>query len=181
MRSDGLLLVMITVGASALGVPARPAVPRTSSSVDMSEIRRRDALVAAAVLASVPPGTPANAAYAYQLSNVVASIDAAADERNTQGKPSKHTPIVTTRSKRFAIMTTVEFTVPHIMDAKIPHFIQYMWLKDSKSGDVLAVKEFQPATQAEPSMAASISRGRSVTPMVYCNLHGLWEGESVAL
>ena len=178
MRSDGFLLVMIAVGASALGVPARPAVPRTSSSVDMSEIRRRDALVAAAVVASVPPGSPA---YAHQLSNVVASIDAAAGERNAQGKPAKHMPIVTTRSKRFANMITVEFSVPHIMDAKIPHFIQYMWLKDSKSGDVLAVKEFQPATQAEPSMAASISRGRSVTPMVYCNLHGLWEGGSVAL
>ena len=54
-----LLVAMLAAGAEALRFAARPTATRTSAAVTMSEMSRRGAHVAAAVLAS--GGTPAHA------------------------------------------------------------------------------------------------------------------------
>jgi desulfoferrodoxin (superoxide reductase-like protein) len=68
-------------------------------------------------------------------------------------------------------------SVPHVMDAEKPHFIEYMWFKDAKTSSVIASKALKATDASPPTLTASIDKGKVVVPMLYCNLHGLWEGE----
>lgn len=93
-------------------------------------------------------------------------------------------------------------TVPHVMDAEKPHFIEYMWLKDANSDKgvsrpllnrfartllsvhflaVLAVQAFKATDPSPPTLQANIKRGSKVVPLLFCNLHGLWEGEAITV
>lgn len=167
-----LLVAIFALGAKSLGIAARPTATRASCPV-MAEMTRRGALIAAAVLAS--GGSPA---YAAELSDTVARLDAKASERNCHGAPEKHIPLLSMeRTTRFNVLSNIVLTVPHEMQGHKPHFIEYLWLKDANTGDVLAVKEFTPSVISPPSMSASIAKGRRILPMLYCNVHGLWEGE----
>ena len=119
---------------------------------------------------------------------------------NTNGDPVKHTPMIQLepdpKTKGYGRILTM--SVPHVMDPDKPHFIQYMWLYDvtrgrNGAGNVIAAKEFTANDASPPSIVATVASGRSATkyaqitkgtvlkPYIYCNLHGLWEGEAVAL
>lgn len=65
----------------------------------------------------------------------------------TDGAPEKHLPKVTVSGKRDGRI--VEVMVPHAMDAKKPHWIQAIWLKEEKLGDV-AVAKVMPAKEPSP-------------------------------
>jgi len=167
-----LVIATLAACAETLQFAARPTVSRTSC-IAMTGMSRRGALIAAAVLAS--GGSPA---YASDLATTVEMIDTKAVDRNANGPAHHHTPSLTVNPKRISVLSRVEYTVPcHEMNGHKPHFIQYMWLKDAVTHDVLAVKEFSPSDNTRPSMAASISKGRRVVPLLYCNVHGLWEGD----
>lgn len=143
------------------------------SSQNQAEISRRVALVTAAALAVGAVATPASAA---SLENVVTAIEKKNMEFvNTKGAPEKHIPQVTVESN------TVKVVVPHIMDAEKPHYIQFVWLKGTKSNKVVAVKAFDATDAAMPTLTATVKMGSIVKPMLFCNLHGLWEGETVSV
>ena len=150
--------------------------PTTLSATSQQEISRRVALVTAAALAA--GATPAHAA---SLERQVAKLEK--DNMttvNTKGAPEKHLPqvsVVVDGDKK-----TVTVVVPHVMDAEKPHFIEYVWLKDVKSNKILAAKAFQATDPSPPTLEATVKSGStSVQAMLFCNLHGLWEGDSVAV
>lgn len=92
---------------------------------------------------------------------------------NTNGAPEKHLPQVSTDGG------SVTVVVPHVMDPEKPHFIEYIWLKDTKTNKVVAVNSFQATDPSPPTLAATVSQGSSVQAFLYCNLHGLWQGDTI--
>jgi desulfoferrodoxin (superoxide reductase-like protein) len=174
MRLSILALVLAPGhGFTTVHTPgSRPfvALAATKKGAD-PEVSRRVALVTAAALAA-----GASPAYAASLEKTVTSIEKEnVSEVNTKGAPEKHLPQVTLAG------TTVEVVVPHVMDPEKPHFIEYVWLKDLKSGKVVAVQSFAATDASPPTLTASVESGTTVKPLLYCNLHGLWEGESLTV
>jgi desulfoferrodoxin-like iron-binding protein len=140
------------------------------------EITRRVALVmtAAAVTAgssSVP------AAQAASLAAIVSGLETEfGAEVNTKGAPEKHIPNVETSGTG-----SVKVVVPHVMDPEKPHYIEYIWLKDEATNKVVAAKRFKATDASPPTLTASIKKGSTVKPLLFCNLHGLWQGDSVSV
>lgn len=64
------------------------------------------------------------------------------------------------------------------MDPVRPHYIEYIWLKDDDTDVIFAAKKFEPTDPAPPKLTAKAKPGTIVTPYAYCNLHGLWIGDS---
>lgn len=111
-----------------------------------------------------------------KLTGAVAALDAG-QLRNSNGAPEKHLPLVTLSRPKPKFKVQLEVRVPHVMDAQKPHFIEYIWLKDESTNEVLTVQSFAPTDAAPPTLVALVDEGRRVVPMLHCNLHGLWEGE----
>ena len=170
-----------------------------------AEIDRRLALVqaAAAAVASTasvavfPTNAQAKSAIFSLEAKVTGIENANLATKNTNGDPAKHTPVLTFEDSLTMKGQAVKFTVPHVMDAEKPHYIQYMWLEDVSGkqkhppGNIVAVKAFKatdasPPTIVEnvasgklPTLKAGIVKGMVLKPCLYCNLHGLWEGDPV--
>ena len=199
MRGDAFTTV-----SSNVNMPSTTAL-RQANEKD-AEIDRRLALVQAAAgvaatagVASFPSIAEANSAI-FSLEAKVTGIEKAnLATKNSNGDPAKHTPVVTLEESTTMKGQAVKFTVPHVMDAEKPHYIQYMWLEDVSGkqkkppGNIVAVKAFKatdtsPPTIVEnmasgklPTLKAGIVKGMVLKPCLYCNLHGLWEGEAVAI
>ena len=63
------------------------------------------------------------------------------DSINSNGAPEKHIPKVSLSDIPGNLeLRMVEIIVPHVMDAEKPHFIQAIWLKEEKTGDVAVAK-----------------------------------------
>ena len=163
-----------------LSVPARISSPlhATTTANDNSnplvnaEISRRVALVTAAALAA--GASPATAASLEKKVTLIEKKNI--KEVNTKGAPEKHLPQVSIAKN------TVTVVVPHVMDPDKPHFIEYVWLKDMKTWQVTAVQAFQATDPSPPTLVADdVAPGTTVKPMLYCNLHGLWEGDAVSV
>lgn len=90
---------------------------------------------------------------------------------NDSGAKEKHLPKVTLSGE------SVSMTVPHVMIFEPVHYIQYMWFADAKDGRILGAKAFQPTDASPPSLSTKLPKGRTAVPMLYCNLHGVWQGE----
>mmetsp|Transcript_12235 Transcript_12235/g.29464 ORF Transcript_12235/g.29464 Transcript_12235/m.29464 type:complete len:260 (-) Transcript_12235:83-862(-) len=126
--------------------------------------------------------------------------------KNSNGDPAKHTPVVKLEKdkKGYGQILTVE--IPHVMDFDKPHYIQYLWLQDvtQKTDDVrigniygaTAFSKPRGNASTEPQVArtvanvasgqmttksAFLTKNMTVKPCLYCNLHGLWEGEPISL
>ena len=154
--------------------------PILTSSKEKSITRRQAMLLpaiqgsflAAALLSGAPPALAAD--IAKQLQQLEKQFK---DDVNSNGAPEKHTPEVKL-SKGANGQDMVKIVVPHVMDPEKPHWIQAIWLKEEKSGDV-AVAKVLPATEAAPpTLVCGVPKGVTLTPYLYCNLHGLWKGES---
>ncbi len=87
---------------------------------------------------------------------------------NSNGAPEKHIPQVSIDGNN------LEITAKHIMSEE--HFIQFMWLKDAKTEEVVLAKELAP-TEDSPVLKARVPSGVTLRPYLFCNLHGLWKGE----
>ncbi|CAB9524439.1 superoxide reductase [Seminavis robusta] len=136
------------------------------------EISRRVALVLAAATAAAGVGT-LPAAVAMPLSGKVEALEYEnKDLVNVKGAPEKHLPQTTVKG------TSVKVVVPHVMDPEKPHFIEYLWLKDEDSNKVIEAKHFVATDAAPPTLVAKVAKGTKVRPLLFCNLHGLWQGES---
>jgi desulfoferrodoxin (superoxide reductase-like protein) len=187
----------------------RLALVRT---VAMASVPRAAASTLAAfgtstMLSSSSLPQPANALGRVELLiNGIQSDPDIVASRNSNGDPTKHTPVVKLEkdAKGYGQILTVE--VPHVMDFDKPHYIQYLWLQDVTSnpndvrlGNIIAAAAFmkprgkassQPVVatiQAKvasgnlPTKGAYLTKSMTVKPCLYCNLHGLWEGEPILL
>ena len=85
---------------------------------------------------------------------------------NSNGAPEKHLPTVSINGN------DLEISANHVMTEE--HYIQFMWLKDGN--DVVLAKELTP-TEEKPVLKAKVPSGVTLTPYLFCNLHGLWKGE----
>lgn len=87
---------------------------------------------------------------------------------NSNGDPEKHVPQVVVAGN------DVSISAKHIMSEE--HFIQFLWLKDAQTDEVVLAKELTP-TEASPILKARVPSGVTLRPYLFCNLHGLWKGE----
>lgn len=87
---------------------------------------------------------------------------------NSNGAPEKHLPKVTINGN------DIEVAINHVMTEE--HYIQFIWLREAKSDDVVVVKACTPEEE-KPFLNVRVPSGVTLTPCLYCNLHGLWRGE----
>jgi desulfoferrodoxin (superoxide reductase-like protein) len=165
------------------------------------------AAAGATVSAVTSPSQPANAIGRVELSiNSIQTDSEIVASKNTNGDPIKHTPVVTLEKdgRGYGQILTVE--IPHVMDFDKPHYIEYVWLQDvtanpndvrlgkivaaeaftkprGKSAGVPVVAKIQTkvASGTLPTKGAYLTKNMIVKPCLYCNLHGLWEGEPISL
>jgi desulfoferrodoxin-like iron-binding protein len=146
------------------------------------EVSRRDAMdaavkgsfLAAALLAGAPP------ALASDVAKQVAQLEKEfKDSVNSDGVPEKHIPKVTlSKVNDKPDLVMVQVSVPHVMDPDKPHWIQAIWLKEGSTGDVAVAKVLPPTEPSPPTLTVGVPKGTRLTPLLYCNLHGLWKGET---
>jgi superoxide reductase len=87
---------------------------------------------------------------------------------NSNGVPEKHIPQVSIQGN------DVEISANHVMTDE--HYIQFIWLKDVKTNEVVLAKELTPQEE-KPVLRARVPSGVELRPYLFCNLHGLWKGE----
>lgn len=140
---------------------------------DDFEVSRRAALLTATATAAVASiGAPRVALAASALALKLQALETEnAEQVNSNGVPEKHLPQVTVSNNK------VQVVVPHVMDPEKPHFIEYIWLKDTMSNKVVASKAFKATDRSPPTLKATVTKGTTIKPLLFCNLHGLWEGQ----
>ena len=141
------------------------------------EVTRRDAIKKTVVEGSLLAAALASGA-APSFARTVATQVAILEKENiatvnSNGAPEKHLPQVAVSDSG-----TVEVVVPHVMDPEKPHWIQAIWLKDEATGKVAAAEMFPSTAPSPPTLKYSGSTSGTFTPFLYCNLHGLWKGDS---
>lgn len=139
---------------------------------DDFDVSRRSALLTTTAIAAVTLGSPPEALAASALALKLQSLETENSEQvNSNGAPEKHLPQVTVSNNK------VQVVVPHVMDPEKPHFIEYIWLKDTMSNKVIASKAFKATDPSPPTLKATVTKGTTIKPLLFCNLHGLWEGQ----
>lgn len=162
--------LMDTRGRSSMALYEQsPLLDKASQN---SEVTRRIALVTSAAMVAM--GGSMEAAEAATLASKVSLIETKnLAEANTKGAPEKHIPKVTVDG------SSVQVVVPHVMDAEKPHYIEYVWLTDSSTNKIVSAIAFKATDASPPTLTSSVKKGTTVIPRLFCNLHGLWEGEPV--
>ncbi|KAJ8614113.1 hypothetical protein CTAYLR_004643 [Chrysophaeum taylorii] len=125
-------------------------------------------------LASVaePTASAVSKSVDREVARKILQIERLNVDSNGNGDKAKHLP-------QLKIGKDVEVFVPHIMDPEKPHYIQFIWLKDEGSDAIVAAKKFEPTDPSPPTLVAKdIKPGTMLVPYAYCNLHGLWIGNS---
>lgn len=169
----GFIVPAVVVSHSAKGTTTlRLAVARADEDAWATTVSRRVALVTAAALAA--GASPVQAA---SLERQVLKLEKDnLSTVNTVGAPEKHLPQVSVDG------TTAQVVVPHVMDPDKPHFIQYIWLQNVQTSKVVAVQAFVATDTAPPTLTATdLATGSTLQPFLWCNLHGLWQGETFTL
>jgi desulfoferrodoxin-like iron-binding protein len=161
---------------------AKTVLFATPSSIDdpvdrRKEVSRRVALVMAA--ATVAAGGKLDDAVAIPLSGKVEALEYENIEYvNLKGAPEKHLPIITLLGSSNSKIK-VKVVVPHVMDSVQPHFIEYVWLKDEENNKVIKAKHLLATDPSPPTLTvAGVVKGTKVRALLFCNLHGLWQGDA---
>lgn len=197
MRSLFLVAVSASLSAGFQVKPIlKPCIPLVSKTALLQsesnefELTRRDALIAStgavALTATSTAPLPALAAITEKLNTRQSILYLEAefkDTVNTNGAPEKHLPLVQILpSLDESDKKTIEIQVPHVMDPEKPHFIEFIWLKDVKTHEVLQCKAFKATDASPPTLTVkNVKQGSTVKAMLFCNLHGLWQGEDVTV
>jgi desulfoferrodoxin (superoxide reductase-like protein) len=101
--------------------------------------------------------------------------------RKYKGKENSHVPSAFQSIKNREIVTRVE----HGMSGD--HFIEYIYLRDKKTKEIVAFKKFSKEMASDTNTQEATltftplpnTSGR-VIPYAYCNKHGLWRGGAVS-
>ena len=104
-----------------------------------------------------------------ETANYIGQIGKPVYPPNSDGAPEKHLPQVSVDGN------DVEISANHVMTEE--HYIQFMWLKDAKTDEVVLAKELAP-TEAKAVLKAKVPSGIELRPYLFCNLHGLWKGDT---
>jgi len=93
---------------------------------------------------------------------------------NVSGDPEEFTPVLTLNGNGNEVTVTAGLSGKHVNDEK--NFIQFLWLKDVATEEVVLAKELI-ATDTNPELKAKVPSGVTLRPYLFSNLHGLWKGE----
>uniref|UniRef100_A0A7S2YQW7 Desulfoferrodoxin ferrous iron-binding domain-containing protein n=1 Tax=Entomoneis paludosa TaxID=265537 RepID=A0A7S2YQW7_9STRA len=95
-------------------------------------------------------------------------------EMNTNGAKEKHVPTIS-----ISVEGKVEVKVPHVMQND--HFIEYIWLLNDETGEVVAANKFDAVENEQSAMISSsgFEPGTVLRAVSFCNLHGFWQSEIV--
>lgn len=148
---------------------ALAAAPRSAE-----EVSRRAALDSLFVAAMTAGATKAQAA------DLVAAAKRRENDNkyeiNSNGAPEKHIPQV-----KITKGNNLEVYANHVMDPEKPHFIELIWLKDMKNSEIVVAKAFPADSPSPPTLQVRVPSGVKLKPMLFCNIHGLWEGEAFSV
>jgi len=143
---------------------------------------RRSVLSSAAAITAASTAIPGSQAFlgdpptlyeqvrALETANKIGQPFKKIYEPNSSGDPAKHLPQVTVSEDK-----VVTVKVNHVM--KPEHFIQFLWLKDTKTNEVVVVKNLPSTDPTPPSLQVKCPPGAVLRPYLFCNLHGLWKGD----
>ena len=113
---------------------------------------------------------------AIEKANYIGMIGKPIYTPNVSGEPSEHMPIV-----KISKDQNVEVSVPH--RNSVDNYIQFIWLKDAKSDEVVLVKAFPSPEQDKdtlvgtPTLTARVPKGVTLQACCFCTSNGLWKGE----
>ncbi len=91
-----------------------------------------------------------------------------------EGKESGHVPVIEYEKTDGGLKVTV--TVNHVMDAEIPHYIEWIKLMDGE-GNVLGQQEFQARAEKAVATFELSSVPAKLVAHERCNIHGIWMEE----
>lgn len=157
------------------------------SHVSPAKVNRRDAfkqiatILASGTVAATVLTSNADPALAFgnkmplfsrveklETANYMGQINKPIYPANVNGVPEKHIPSVSINGN------DVEISANHVMTEE--NYIQFIWLKDTKTNEVVLAKELSPQ-EDNPMLKAKVPSGVQLTPYLFCKLHGLWKGE----
>lgn len=173
------LIQLLLINSVVSFTPSFNATPRTSTHLQSTN--RRDAIASfAAILGAGVAATatpePASAqgmplfmkVEKLESANYIGQVGRPIYQPNVSGEPEFHTPQVTVKGN------DIEVYVNH--KQKEDDYVQFLWLKDTKTNEVVLAKELTPADE-KPSLKARVPSGVELTPYAFCKNNGLWKGE----
>lgn len=112
---------------------------------------------------------------ALENANNIGMIGKPINIPNSNGDPEKQLPQV-----KISADQTIEVSAPpHIMTAK--DYVQFIWLKDTKSNEVVLVKAFPKPEDGDKntnrSLVAKVPKGVVLQPYLFWTEYGLWKGK----
>ena len=174
-----------------LKVDSRLGLFGASEKDGSPEISRRTALIASSFFTSggvltTKPNVSSAAASIYdqvkaiETANYIGMIGKPIYIPNAGENPEKNLPQV-----KVSEDNVVEVSVNH-GPASPDDYIQFIWLKDAKTEDVVLVKAFPPPTDGSPAsnsptLLAKVPSGVSLRPYSFCVNNGLWKGEEFSI
>jgi superoxide reductase len=91
-----------------------------------------------------------------------------------EGKESSHIPVITYEKTETGLTVTV--TVNHVMDAEIPHYIEWVKLWDGE-GNLLGEAAFEATDKTARATFEITSVPTKLVAHERCNVHGIWMEE----
>lgn len=163
------LLVSMMMLSEAYGM--RPSVSKVDRSTFIAGSIA--ALVPGAAVASVAEPTASSVARTVdrEVARKILQIERLNVDSNLNGAKAKHIPRIKVNGDK------LDCYVSHTNDAERKDFIEYVWLKDEETEVVFAASKFSP-TDTPALRDVAYKKGSTVTPYAYCNMHGLWIGDS---
>jgi len=136
-------------------------------------------LLTGGVLTGIPSSSEAAVSIneqvkAIETANFIGSIGKPIYTPNTGGDPQKYMPRVKVSDDR---TVNVSVTVSPTKD----DYVQFIWLKDANTDEVVLVKAFPPpaedVTTDFPILAAKVPAGVTLRPYSFSTGSGLWKGD----
>jgi len=154
-----------------------------SSTSVIKEIDRRDAVLSSFATILTVVGTavlpePTAAREGLPLLTVVEQLESAnyigqvgkpIYPPNVGEDPERHMPRVKVKGN------DVEISVNHVQ--KEDDYVQFMWLKDVGTNEVVLAKELTGVAEEKPVLSARVPSGVELRPYVFDKKDGLWKGE----
>ena len=190
------LIQLLLLGSASAFTPSftTTTAPRTSTQLQLqstsnnneNELNRRDALSSFAAIftagiittttmtmapepASAQQGLPLFAKVEkLETANYIGQVGQPIYRPNVSGEPERHMPQVKVDGN------DVEISANHIQSED--NYVQFIWLKDADTNEVVLAKELTPADE-KPVLKARVPSGVTLRPYLFCKMHGLWKGE----
>ena len=191
LKSAALVQLMLLASVSAF-TPISTRAPQTTTKLQSTsdknlhkEVNRRDALssfstifttaaVASAATTIAPESAMAQGMPLFakvdklESANYIGQVGRPIYQPNVSGDPELYMPQVKVDGNNVEVFTKNKQSEED--------YVQFIWLKDVKTNEVVLAKELTPADE-RPSLKAKVPSGVELRPYAFGKVHGLWKGE----